>query len=291
VSAHLFSAGDTVEWTSQAGGRITQKRGSIFATVPAQTSPADVLGVKTLEDYRTAVVRFDGKPRDEVSFLVLVPYTTRARPRLYWPRANALKMVESAPSPSQAKAPADSQPNTIAELYLARRDGAGRIHVDDGLERACCNEYVAIDGKTETKSWIRVDRPETDDRLCRRCQTIVAEQLAAKPIEAETGYARHYENGKADFPIHRTYLGADNVGHTVCNDTLVRTKVDRVPVGYHFCAASPRDACETCEFLVLADWTLTRYAEACDISLEEALWRRRRQHLALGALPRKLRAV
>lgn len=80
---HRFAVGDTVAWTSQAGGYAKTKVGVVVAVVPAGEYPSR-------EDYaslyRNAGV---GMPRDHESYVVRVKGGG-----VYWPRAKALTPKE-----------------------------------------------------------------------------------------------------------------------------------------------------------------------------------------------------
>lgn len=99
-----FSTGDTVTWTSQAGGVSKSKSGVVVAVVPAKTLPskADFPGL-----YRGVGI---GSSRDHESYVVRVK-TGLSATRDYWPRAAALSLAPSAASDTlahQVKAILDS---------------------------------------------------------------------------------------------------------------------------------------------------------------------------------------
>lgn len=85
-----FSVGDTVTWTSQAGGRSKTKTGEVVAVVPhrrplhslqmADTSwKMSHLGIYSMRDYESYLVQV-GKSK-----------------RLYWPLVKYLEKVELSP--------------------------------------------------------------------------------------------------------------------------------------------------------------------------------------------------
>ncbi len=79
VEAQTFKVGDQVSWSSQSGGYVKSKSGTVAEVVPAKRSPS-----RELFDalYKGAGV---GLPRDHQSYVVMVG----SRP--YWPRALALR--------------------------------------------------------------------------------------------------------------------------------------------------------------------------------------------------------
>jgi len=82
-----FSTGDTVTWTSQAGGVSKRKSGVVVAVVPAKTLPskADFPGL-----YRGAGI---GSSRSHESYVIRVKTGATAF-RIYWPRVNGLSVVQ-----------------------------------------------------------------------------------------------------------------------------------------------------------------------------------------------------
>jgi len=85
----VFNTGTTVQWTSQAAGRATTKRGVIVRVVPAGTAP-DVKGLPGIK-------QFDGiLPRARESYIVGVPpRTPRGTPKLYHPQVSALRRADN----------------------------------------------------------------------------------------------------------------------------------------------------------------------------------------------------
>lgn len=80
-----FNVGDTVTWTSQAGGHTRIKVGSIEEVVPPGSLPNRA---KFEPLFRSGGV---GAPRNHVSYVVRVPgKTTKSAGTVYWPRAAAL---------------------------------------------------------------------------------------------------------------------------------------------------------------------------------------------------------
>lgn len=89
-----FKIGDKVEWTSSAAGTTKTKQGSVIAVLPEGGMPRDVI---RLEEQRLYKVMVDARSlyRNHESYLVSVPTKSgRGRPRLYWPRVSALKLVK-----------------------------------------------------------------------------------------------------------------------------------------------------------------------------------------------------
>ena len=77
-----FRLGDKVQWRSQAGGYTVDKVGVVVAIVPAGADPWECLPPGTSGDF--------GFSRDHESYLVM----RGKRPKLYWPRVTALKLIE-----------------------------------------------------------------------------------------------------------------------------------------------------------------------------------------------------
>lgn len=76
--------GDTVEWTSQAGGYSKTKRGVIVAVVRANQSPMCVGTFRGLD--------VSGMPRPHESYIV----RTGPRGGFYWPRVSQLRLAAEA---------------------------------------------------------------------------------------------------------------------------------------------------------------------------------------------------
>ena len=81
--------GDEVEWSSQAGGFETTKRGVVKAVIPPKEVPR-VFAFDVEPDVGKWM--FDGRPRWEESYLVLVTGSRGSR-KLYWPRVKHLRLV------------------------------------------------------------------------------------------------------------------------------------------------------------------------------------------------------
>ncbi len=80
-----FKIGDTVTWTSQAGGRFKTKTGRIVEIIPVQGRPPKNLAQGAL-------------PRGHESYVVDTQNVPGCAPRLYWPRVNLLKLAKAAPA-------------------------------------------------------------------------------------------------------------------------------------------------------------------------------------------------
>lgn len=88
--------GQTVMWTSQARGGVTNKTGTIIAVVLPSQYPEDALdsgapGWAPL--YRANNIKHSGKPRSAVSYVVAVKVGSQPdknKPALYWPNARKL---------------------------------------------------------------------------------------------------------------------------------------------------------------------------------------------------------
>lgn len=71
--------GDKVTWSSQSGGYMATKTGEIIEVVPCDAVP------------RCAETTL---PRGHESYVVMVrPAKGNAKPKKYWPRVSALKLV------------------------------------------------------------------------------------------------------------------------------------------------------------------------------------------------------
>lgn len=79
---NAFNVGDRVTWTSQAGGSVCTKVGTVAAAVPPGALPNRTSFPRL---YRHSGV---GGPRPEVSYVVAVGNT------IYWPRAAGLLAVQ-----------------------------------------------------------------------------------------------------------------------------------------------------------------------------------------------------
>ena len=97
-----FEIGDVVTWASQANGSRTQKTGKIFYVVkPGERmneTKARTALVGQFSDVVVWVTDFEGLPRKEQSYLVVVPGTGRRLPRGYWPRTSALRLADPSSS-------------------------------------------------------------------------------------------------------------------------------------------------------------------------------------------------
>lgn len=80
-----------VTWSSQSGGYIKTKTGTVEQVVAPKTKP-DRERFEQL--YRNAGV---GSPRDHVSYVVRVPgKTAKSAGQVYWPRTSALRLANAA---------------------------------------------------------------------------------------------------------------------------------------------------------------------------------------------------
>lgn len=87
-----YAIGDTVTWTSQAGGHVREKQGEIVAIIEPRTHPPEeILAMGRFQSDRSST-------RNHTSYVVKVPRTSKAgKPIsafLYWPRVSLLKKVE-----------------------------------------------------------------------------------------------------------------------------------------------------------------------------------------------------
>lgn len=90
MNSKQFEVGDTVEWTSQAGGNTRTKHGRIAEIVPPNTRPnvPKIAGVRQEISY---VVEVSFTPHDRRGFIT-GPTRTK-KPQRYWPRTAGLKLV------------------------------------------------------------------------------------------------------------------------------------------------------------------------------------------------------
>lgn len=79
-----FQVGDTVTWTSQAGGKSKTKTGKIVRIVPVNTRPYDVMP----EGYWVRAALYLHRPHE--SYLIQVGKSKR----LYWPLVKYLEKAE-----------------------------------------------------------------------------------------------------------------------------------------------------------------------------------------------------
>ncbi len=84
-----ISLGDTVEWTSQAGGYTRKKRGTVVEVVP----PCALPDVKFRVDST-------GLSRRSESYVVHASHDGRGGARNYWPIASKLTKVEPDTQPA-----------------------------------------------------------------------------------------------------------------------------------------------------------------------------------------------
>lgn len=83
-----FQVGDTVTWTSQAGGNVRTKTGKVEEVVPAGALPNRA---RFEQLFRSSGV---GAARAHMSYVVRVPgKTTKAAGTVYWPRAASLQLL------------------------------------------------------------------------------------------------------------------------------------------------------------------------------------------------------
>jgi hypothetical protein len=97
-TAGAFQVGQTVRWTSGAGGHQMTKQGEVVAVVEPDRTPIEAFP----PDFNPGRYRvmFDGMrawSRPEVSYVVKVWVAARkAKARLYWPRTKDLEVVTDA---------------------------------------------------------------------------------------------------------------------------------------------------------------------------------------------------
>ncbi len=83
-----FKVGDTVEWTSQAGGFTKTKRGVVREVVPpkGRMSSGMARGLSSI-----------GSKRDHESYIVQVTTGAKGGVSTYWPRVSALRAATPTP--------------------------------------------------------------------------------------------------------------------------------------------------------------------------------------------------
>lgn len=81
-----FQIGDTVTWTSQAGGNAKTKTGKVTWVIPAGC----LAGSYQLVEQGFSTHRCQGRERDHESYLIQVGKSKR----LYWPLVKYLKPVD-----------------------------------------------------------------------------------------------------------------------------------------------------------------------------------------------------
>lgn len=88
-----FKIGDKVAWTSQAGGRYTEKQGVVYGVI--RDTPGLYNAKWDLKEADTHSLMFDGNTMlAPVMYLVEVKGGPKARPKMYLPRPKQLKLVE-----------------------------------------------------------------------------------------------------------------------------------------------------------------------------------------------------
>jgi hypothetical protein len=126
-----FSVGDTVHWTSQAGGVTTTKQGVIAAIIPAKAKVRTL--VRDLAPYGASLERLGNGPlscREEVSYVIRVRTST-----YYWPLVSLLRI---GPAP---KVPTTGMP--IDQVIRHLRDLDTPFHTK-GKRRIAIRQAIAI---------------------------------------------------------------------------------------------------------------------------------------------------
>lgn len=92
-----FKVGQTVKWSSSAGGSTKEKQGKVVVIVCPGKYPTAHRLECDFPDCSVGSTLGGGYGRDHESYLVKVPGPTpKAKPRLYWPRVSALELVAEA---------------------------------------------------------------------------------------------------------------------------------------------------------------------------------------------------
>lgn len=115
-----FQIGDTVTWTSQAGGNVKTKTGKVVAVVPTNIGLRQIVSRDSREYSVDHLGLFSG--RDHESYLIQVGKSKR----LYWPLVKYLKKVEPEfkIDPSAARmAIGEVRPSTLEEIAQREKEG------------------------------------------------------------------------------------------------------------------------------------------------------------------------
>jgi hypothetical protein len=88
--------GDTVTWESQSAGAWTVKTGTVVHVVQPNER-IENLRQRYRDVYNTGPIRLSRQSREKESYLVAVasPYYSKAKPKIYWPYADGLTLVDS----------------------------------------------------------------------------------------------------------------------------------------------------------------------------------------------------
>lgn len=119
-----FGIGDTVRWSSQAGGVRKEKVGEVVAVVAAKTLPNRE---QFLSLYKGAGI---GISRDHESYVVRVR-TGKTATKDYWPRSNSLSAVY----PSSPV----GEPLTAGQLLQKLTEVVGRPNLADARVALACH--------------------------------------------------------------------------------------------------------------------------------------------------------
>lgn len=93
----VFKLGQTVKWSSSAGGHVREKQGEVVAVFRPGIYPTAHRLERDYPDCSAGSTLGGGYGRDHESYLIKVPGPTpKSKPRLYWPRVSALELVAEA---------------------------------------------------------------------------------------------------------------------------------------------------------------------------------------------------
>lgn len=122
-----LQVGNRVRWSSQAGGNVRIKIGTIVQVVDAGSEPSH----DKLADY---IVEFDrGRSRKERSYVVEVPGATKkSRPHVYWPPPQKLSRVRTRPSKKAKKPDKPDKPPLVLAPPPPNKPGPGGPSVTEG---------------------------------------------------------------------------------------------------------------------------------------------------------------
>lgn len=92
-----FQVGDAVNWSSQANGHWSVKRGLITEVVPANTLPQLHVGFYS-QQFALHKPRYklgNGGARNHESYIVVIPGEDGRQATVYWPIASGLHMEDN----------------------------------------------------------------------------------------------------------------------------------------------------------------------------------------------------
>jgi hypothetical protein len=95
-----FEQGDVVKWTSSAGGNSTTKIGKVLLEIPSGEDPLTYarsnIGEYSLKSFNMATFGYGYAKLNNARYLIAVPTTKEAKPKLYMPYTSKLKKASAA---------------------------------------------------------------------------------------------------------------------------------------------------------------------------------------------------